>query len=90
MSVERDDTHCVPVQGRTLNGIKAELIRAFLTVRETFQQETYDSNDFYENNRAYHFRSTNYPTRWSGKTLFVWSTSAALRTEAVCSAEASK
>lgn len=32
MSVERDDTHCVPVQGKTLNGIKAELIRAFLTV----------------------------------------------------------
>ncbi|CAJ0951132.1 unnamed protein product, partial [Mesorhabditis belari] len=34
MSVERDDTHCVPVQGRTLNGIKAELIRAFLTIHE--------------------------------------------------------
>ncbi|KAJ1348641.1 secondary alcohol dehydrogenase (SADH1) [Parelaphostrongylus tenuis] len=32
MSVERDDTHCVPVQGKTLNAIKAELIRAFLTV----------------------------------------------------------
>ena len=32
MSVEREDTHCVPVQGKTLNGIKAELIRAFLTV----------------------------------------------------------
>lgn len=34
MSVERDDTHCVPVQGKTLNGIKAELIRAFLQVRQ--------------------------------------------------------
>ncbi|CAJ0562227.1 unnamed protein product, partial [Mesorhabditis spiculigera] len=34
MSVEREDTHCVPVQGRTLNGIKAELIRAFLTIHE--------------------------------------------------------
>ncbi|PAV64771.1 hypothetical protein WR25_26259 isoform A [Diploscapter pachys] len=34
MSVERDDTHCVPVQGKTLNGIKAELIRAFLTIHE--------------------------------------------------------
>ncbi|VDM81093.1 unnamed protein product, partial [Strongylus vulgaris] len=32
ISVERDDTHCVPVQGKTLNAIKAELIRAFLTV----------------------------------------------------------
>ncbi|VDM52295.1 unnamed protein product [Angiostrongylus costaricensis] len=34
MSVERDDTHCVPVQGKTLNAIKAELIRAFLTIHE--------------------------------------------------------
>ncbi|CAI2358076.1 unnamed protein product [Caenorhabditis sp. 36 PRJEB53466] len=34
MSVERDDTHCVPVQGKTLNGIKAELIRAFLQIHE--------------------------------------------------------
>ncbi|GMR62437.1 hypothetical protein PMAYCL1PPCAC_32632, partial [Pristionchus mayeri] len=34
ISVERDDTHVVPVQGRTLNGIKAELIRAFLTIHE--------------------------------------------------------
>ncbi|CAB3401032.1 unnamed protein product [Caenorhabditis bovis] len=34
MSVEREDTHCVPVQGKTLNGIKAELIRAFLTIHE--------------------------------------------------------
>ncbi|CAI5454938.1 unnamed protein product [Caenorhabditis angaria] len=34
ISVEREDTHCVPVQGKTLNGIKAELIRAFLTIHE--------------------------------------------------------
>uniref|UniRef100_A0A158PNJ3 non-specific serine/threonine protein kinase n=1 Tax=Anisakis simplex TaxID=6269 RepID=A0A158PNJ3_ANISI len=34
MSVERDDSHCVPVQGKSLNGIKAELIRAFLTIHE--------------------------------------------------------
>lgn len=34
MSVERDDTHCVPVQGKTLNSIKAELIRAFLQIHE--------------------------------------------------------
>uniref|UniRef100_A0A1I7X8U2 non-specific serine/threonine protein kinase n=1 Tax=Heterorhabditis bacteriophora TaxID=37862 RepID=A0A1I7X8U2_HETBA len=34
MSVERDDTHCVPVQGKTLNAIKAELIRTFLTIHE--------------------------------------------------------
>ncbi|KAF8354125.1 sad-1 [Pristionchus pacificus] len=34
ISVERDDAHVVPVQGRTLNGIKAELIRAFLTIHE--------------------------------------------------------
>ncbi|KAK5970619.1 Serine/threonine-protein kinase BRSK2 [Trichostrongylus colubriformis] len=34
VSVERDDTHCVPVQGRTLNAIKAELIRSFLTIHE--------------------------------------------------------
>lgn len=34
ISVERDDTHCVPVQGRTLNAIKAELIRSFLTIHE--------------------------------------------------------
>ncbi|EPB76312.1 kinase domain protein [Ancylostoma ceylanicum] len=34
ISVERDDTHCVPVQGKTLNAIKAELIRAFLTIHE--------------------------------------------------------
>ncbi|KAK6027216.1 hypothetical protein OSTOST_06753, partial [Ostertagia ostertagi] len=34
VSVERDDTHCVPVQGRTLNTIKAELIRSFLTIHE--------------------------------------------------------
>ena len=31
-SVEREDVHLVPVQGRSLNAIKAELIRAFLTV----------------------------------------------------------
>ncbi|CAJ0608836.1 unnamed protein product [Cylicocyclus nassatus] len=34
ISVEREDTHCVPVQGKTLNAIKAELIRAFLTIHE--------------------------------------------------------
>lgn len=34
MSVEREDTHCVPVQGKTLNSIKAELIRAFLQIHE--------------------------------------------------------
>ncbi|XGW34429.1 hypothetical protein V3C99_018369, partial [Haemonchus contortus] len=33
-SVERDDTYCVPVEGRTLNAIKAELIRSFLTIHE--------------------------------------------------------
>uniref|UniRef100_A0A158R3W9 non-specific serine/threonine protein kinase n=1 Tax=Syphacia muris TaxID=451379 RepID=A0A158R3W9_9BILA len=32
ISSERDDTHCVPAHGRSLNAIKAELIRAFLTV----------------------------------------------------------
>ncbi|VDN57719.1 unnamed protein product [Dracunculus medinensis] len=34
ISVERDDVQCVPVQGKTLNGIKAELIRSFLTIHE--------------------------------------------------------
>uniref|UniRef100_A0A1I7V3P4 non-specific serine/threonine protein kinase n=1 Tax=Caenorhabditis tropicalis TaxID=1561998 RepID=A0A1I7V3P4_9PELO len=34
MSVERDDTHCVPVQGKTLNSIKADVIRAFLQIHE--------------------------------------------------------
>ena len=29
---EREDVQCVPVEGKTLNSIKAELIRAFLTV----------------------------------------------------------
>ena len=33
-SVEREDVHCVPLQGRSLNAIKAELIRAFLTIHE--------------------------------------------------------
>ncbi|CAD5213899.1 unnamed protein product [Bursaphelenchus okinawaensis] len=31
---EREDVHCVPVEGKTLNAIKAELIRAFLTIHE--------------------------------------------------------
>ncbi|TMS37184.1 hypothetical protein L596_004164 [Steinernema carpocapsae] len=34
MSVERDDIYCVPVEGKSLNAIKAELIRAFLTIHE--------------------------------------------------------
>ncbi|CAI4225618.1 unnamed protein product [Auanema sp. JU1783] len=34
MNMEKDDTHCLPIQGKTLNSIKAELIRAFLTIHE--------------------------------------------------------
>ncbi|VDD95913.1 unnamed protein product [Enterobius vermicularis] len=34
ISTDRDDTHCIPVHGRSLNVIKAELIRAFLTIHE--------------------------------------------------------
>uniref|UniRef100_A0A0K0G4V0 non-specific serine/threonine protein kinase n=1 Tax=Strongyloides venezuelensis TaxID=75913 RepID=A0A0K0G4V0_STRVS len=34
MSQDRDDVQCVPVDGRSLNGIKAELIRTFLTIHE--------------------------------------------------------
>ncbi|CAD5219995.1 unnamed protein product [Bursaphelenchus xylophilus] len=31
---DREDVQCVPVEGKTLNAIKAELIRAFLTIHE--------------------------------------------------------
>uniref|UniRef100_A0AC34GRT5 Protein kinase domain-containing protein n=1 Tax=Panagrolaimus sp. ES5 TaxID=591445 RepID=A0AC34GRT5_9BILA len=34
MGIERDDVQCVPVEGKSLNGIKAELIRTFLTIHE--------------------------------------------------------
>uniref|UniRef100_A0A7E4VFW7 non-specific serine/threonine protein kinase n=1 Tax=Panagrellus redivivus TaxID=6233 RepID=A0A7E4VFW7_PANRE len=34
MGIERDDVQCVPVEGKSLNGIKAELIRSFLTIHE--------------------------------------------------------
>lgn len=32
VGIEREDVQSVPVEGKSLNGIKAELIRAFLTV----------------------------------------------------------
>uniref|UniRef100_A0A914DLW6 non-specific serine/threonine protein kinase n=1 Tax=Acrobeloides nanus TaxID=290746 RepID=A0A914DLW6_9BILA len=34
VGIERDDVQSVPVEGKSLNGIKAELIRAFLTIHE--------------------------------------------------------
>uniref|UniRef100_A0A915EEP6 non-specific serine/threonine protein kinase n=1 Tax=Ditylenchus dipsaci TaxID=166011 RepID=A0A915EEP6_9BILA len=34
MSADRDDVQCVPVEDKSLNEIKAELIRAFLTIHE--------------------------------------------------------
>lgn len=33
-SVDREETFCITIVGRSLNGIKAELIRAFLTINE--------------------------------------------------------
>lgn len=38
MGIERDDVQCVPVEGKSLNGIKAELIRTFLTVNIMLQE----------------------------------------------------
>jgi BR serine/threonine kinase len=32
IGADRDDVQCIPVEGKSLNAIKAELIRAFLTV----------------------------------------------------------
>ncbi|KAI1725836.1 protein kinase domain-containing protein [Ditylenchus destructor] len=34
MGADRDDIQCVPVEGKSLNEIKAELIRTFLTIHE--------------------------------------------------------
>lgn len=35
VSVERNDVQIIPAHGRTVNAVKAELIRAFLTVSIT-------------------------------------------------------
>lgn len=34
MGADRDDVQCVPVENKSLNEIKAELIRTFLTIHE--------------------------------------------------------
>jgi len=34
IGIERDDVQCIPIEGKSLNGIKAELIRTFLTIHE--------------------------------------------------------
>lgn len=34
IGADREDVQCIPVEGKSLNAIKAELIRAFLTIHE--------------------------------------------------------
>lgn len=34
ISSDREEVQCIPVEGKSLNAIKAELIRAFLTIHE--------------------------------------------------------
>lgn len=41
VSVERNDVQIIPAHGKTVNAIKAELIRAFLTVSTTKLKKIY-------------------------------------------------